>query len=175
MRPDTEMSRYPGGRYHLLGKLARLPTRRFYWLSGGALLAIMGLISVGVILRYFFNRPIGGVYELIQILMVFAVFFSLAYTQVYNGHIAVAFIFDRLPKKLRLLLDTSISLIGLALFALMGYMSLLQGLKICRSNQTTMVLKIPEGPFYFVVSVGCLLFCLVLIARITETLLNKRT
>lgn len=72
----------------ILGKTARamdriaVPLTRFMDIIGQSILALMALlITLDVILRYFFSRPIKGSYELIEFMMVMLVFLGLAYTQ----------------------------------------------------------------------------------------------
>ena len=60
-----------------------------------ALLAIMAAVSLDAVLRYAFNRPIVGVLEGVELLLVFAVFASLARTQAEGGHIAIGVLTER--------------------------------------------------------------------------------
>ena len=64
-----------------------------------ALLAIMFGVSADAVLRYAFNRPVAGTLEGVELLLVFAVFLSLAATQAARGHVAVDIVAGRLRGK----------------------------------------------------------------------------
>ncbi len=54
------------------------------------ILFMMMLLTVAdVIGRYFFNFPIAGTFELTEVMLSLLVFFSIAYTQIHKGHIAL--------------------------------------------------------------------------------------
>jgi len=63
---------------------------------------IMIIVVIDVVLRYFFNSPLGWSYELISLyLMVGLFFFSLSDTLNANGHIAVDLLLHRMSDRLR--------------------------------------------------------------------------
>ena len=66
-------------------------THTFNWIAAGAVIAMMLLTSADVILRLF-RRPITGAYEIVGLLGAIVISFSLAYTSVEKGHIAVEFL-----------------------------------------------------------------------------------
>ena len=81
-----------------------------------ALLLIMFGVSADAILRYALDRPITGTLEGVELLLVFAVFLSLARTQAERGHIAVDIITERLSGRPRAALEALTALLGLVLF-----------------------------------------------------------
>lgn len=65
---------------HSLSRLAALLERYFRWLSlaAGAALIVMMLVTVAdVFMRYIFNAPVRGSYELVEICLLISVFFAL--------------------------------------------------------------------------------------------------
>ena len=52
----------------------------------GILAAMMFLTATDVILRYIFNRPISGAYELIEYMMAILIPFALAYCALQGSH-----------------------------------------------------------------------------------------
>ncbi|MDX9870955.1 MAG: TRAP transporter small permease [Clostridia bacterium] len=66
---------------------------------------VMLLIVSNIILRTVFHRPILGTYEIVGFLASMGVGLALAQCSLQDGHIAVSFVTDRLPKRLRSWLD----------------------------------------------------------------------
>jgi C4-dicarboxylate transporter DctQ subunit len=66
-------------------------------LGGFAVLAITLLISLDVVLRFFFNRPLLFVDEVASFLQLLVVFGGLAYTFEVGGHVRVDLVTARLP------------------------------------------------------------------------------
>lgn len=71
----------------------------------GFLALMMFLTGTDVTLRYIFNRPIAGAYELTELMMVILVFWGLSYTQLEKGHVAIELVFSRLPKTAQAIVD----------------------------------------------------------------------
>jgi TRAP-type C4-dicarboxylate transport system permease small subunit len=154
----------------IAGKIANLPTKGFHWLSGGALLAIVFMVTIDVILRASLNAPIRGSYELAQLMMVFVACFSFAYSQVFRRHIAIPILVMRFPEKVQLILECSAWLMGCILYGMVAWQSTIQAFSLIELGYTTLALEIPIGPVHFVVVIGCALFSAVLMANFIETL-----
>ena len=81
------------------------------WLAGVSFVVVMimmFLTTVDVILRYLFNSPIPGAFEVEAMLLVFVVFPSLAYIQSKKAHIRVDVLVNQLP----LVAQRFVSIIG---------------------------------------------------------------
>lgn len=79
-----------------LNKLVRAVEQAFLYLAGAGLLAIMLVIVMDVVLRYFFSAPLSWSFDLISLYLVTLVFFlALADTFRRGGHIRVD-LFERL-------------------------------------------------------------------------------
>ncbi len=94
-----------------------LVSRGFNALAGTAVVVMMLLTCADVILRLF-RRPIPGTYEIIGFLGTVIISFSLAYTSLEKGHIAVELLVEKLPRRVQAGVEAVTSLIGAALFAL---------------------------------------------------------
>lgn len=155
----------------IIDRMTNLPVSgRFNWISAFALLAIIALVAANIVGRAAFNSPIAGTYELSQFLMVIVVFTAISYTQVRKGHIALEILVKRFPVKVRAILQSVTLVVGIVLFALMSWRSIMYGVRLLEGHETSMVLKIPQGPFLFMVAFGCILFCVVLLAQFIESL-----
>ncbi|UCG64349.1 MAG: TRAP transporter small permease, partial [Deltaproteobacteria bacterium] len=67
----------------------------------GTVAAMMFLTATDVILRYIFNRPISGAYEVIEYMMAILIPFGLAYCALQGGHVSVDLLVSRFPKKIQ--------------------------------------------------------------------------
>jgi TRAP-type C4-dicarboxylate transport system permease small subunit len=131
---------------------------------------MMGFISADVILRKFFNMPITGSIDIAKLMLVVAVFFGIAYTQVEEGHVNITLLTERFPKRVQAVIDSCVYFIGLGLFSVMTWQTVLAAIDLKANGTTTTVLPIPIYPFYFVVALGCALLSLVLLSCFIKSL-----
>lgn len=125
------------------------------------LASMMSLISVDVVLRYFFNRPIKGSYELVEFLMVGVVFLGLAYTQTAKGHVSVTLLTANLSAAQRAVLACFKYLLALGIFAVIFWRCIIQALSLHSNGVVSGILRIPTHPFMWIAVFGCALLCLV--------------
>jgi tripartite ATP-independent transporter DctM subunit len=143
--------------------------------AGRVVLAVMVLlITVDVVLRYFFNRPIKGSYELIEFMLVFIVFTGLAYTQTKTGHITIDLLTSRLSKRLQAVINSATHFLCLGAFILVTWRSIVKS-EILRAEGTTSgLLFIPNFPFMWVVAFGSALLCLFFLIDLIDSVSNVR-
>ncbi len=123
---------------------------------------MMLLTSADVILRIF-RHPIPGTYEMVGLLGAIAISFSLAYTSVEKGHIAVEFLFQKFPKKVRFFISAINDFLCLFLFGLLTWQTILLASDLMQSGEVSMTLQMPIYPYVFGISIGCGLLSLVLL------------
>lgn len=131
------------------------------WIAAGAIVAMMLLVSADVLLRLF-RAPIPGAHDIVGFLAILAVSLSLSYTTVMKSHIAVDFIVEKLPWRVRNLIDSFNALAALAIFLLITWQSGRYGLSLKASGETAQTMNIPLYPFVFGISVGCGFLCIIL-------------
>lgn len=137
----------------------------------GAILALMMFLTVAdVILRYFFNKPILGAFELTEFMMVMMVFSGLAYNQVRKGNIGVDVVVNKLRDRARRIAGVIASLLGLGLFVLMTWRVVVYGLKIMREHQISRELGLPISPIIFLTAFFTAVLCLVLLLDVVKHL-----
>ena len=130
----------------------------------GAKLSLLVMIfvpSLDVLLRVFFSKGILGAEELVSLMQVIIVFFALAYTAAQKGHIGVDLVYDRLPQRVRRVMDSAISFLCMMLCLLIAWQSLTHAKEVWGAGLTTVVLKIPIFPFEFLTAVGFVLTALI--------------
>ena len=92
-------------------------------ISAGIVFIMMFPISVDVILRYAFNKPLHGTYQLAEFMMVGAVYLSIAYVQLHREHIRLELATSWMHPKYQLMLDIFGQLIGMAIFSIIAWQS----------------------------------------------------
>ncbi len=129
---------------------------------GRVILALMVLlITTDVVLRYFFNRPIKGSYELIELMLVVIVYLGLAYTQIKKDHISVTLVTEKLSPRTIAILESATYVLCLGIFVLITWQSVLRAEVLRVSGTSSDLLLIPTYPFMWVVVFGSAVLCLV--------------
>ncbi len=148
--------------------------RKLNLIAAVAIVAMMSLTCADVILRLF-RMPIPGTYELVSFLGAIAVSFSLAHTSAEKGHVAVSLIVRLLPRKLQAIVDIVISLLGMVLFGLMSWYSVLYGVDSQRAGEVSMTLQLPLYPVIYGIAFGAAAVSLVLLVDIINAIEKVRT
>jgi TRAP-type C4-dicarboxylate transport system permease small subunit len=144
-------------------QLTRSATRVLLALGIIMLGAMMFLTAADVILRYIFNNPVPGTYEMVQYLMAIVVPFGIAYCAYQGGHVTVDFLVARFPKKVRGIIGMITSFLTFGLFVLITWQNWLYIKEQYDSKLTSAVLLIPVYPFIAIVTIGTAVFCLILV------------
>jgi len=145
-------------------KLLHALANKFNWIAASAVVTMMFLTTADVILRLF-RHPIPGTYEVVGLLGTVIISFSLAYTSMQKGHIAVEFLVQKLPRKSQLKISAANDLIGSILFGLIAWQSVVYGVNLRQSNEVSLTIQIPIYPFAYGIAIGCGLLCLILLSE----------
>ncbi len=129
---------------------------------------IMFLTVCDVIIRYVSGVSILGVYEIVERVMVCAVFASFAYTQTEHGHVSITMLVMKFPPKVTSIIYCIHSLLSTAISVLVIYAAYRQGNVAMSSNYTTGVLYIPLWPFYWVEIVSMAILAITLFYEAIE-------
>ena len=147
------------------------PVSRIAFGAGRVVLAAMViLITADVVLRYFFNKPIKGSYELIEFMLIVIVFTGLAYTQTTTGHISIDLLTTRLPAKARAVINSATSFLCLGAFGLITWCSAVKAEIIRLEGTTSGLLFIPNFPFMWIVALGSFLLCVFFLVGLLDSL-----
>lgn len=122
-----------------------------------AVLFLMVLLtSADVFLRYLFNKPIKGAFELTELMMVVTIFFALAYTESRKGHIGVELLVDRLRPRTQAVLNAFTSLLSFGIVGLIVWQGALSAREAMLSGEHSALLGIPLFYFKALVPLGAL-------------------
>ena len=142
-------------------------------IGGVAVLGLMSLATGNVILRFFFNAPYRGAYEVVGFLGAIVIAFALGYTQKRKGHIVVDILTERFPKRVNRVLDGISYFITTIFFAIVSWQLFVWGMKISKSGEVSETIKIIFHPFVYSVAVGFVVFSFTLMMDFLKNLQRK--
>jgi TRAP-type C4-dicarboxylate transport system permease small subunit len=123
------------------------------WLSAisyAGFFFIMALTVVDVFMRFAFNSPLLGSYEIIERTVFCGVFASFAYAQQQKSHIRITMLVLLFPRFLRHACVAFTGLLSATIALIMAYAAVVQAQTAFSAHYVTGVLKIPLYPFYWV-------------------------
>ena len=138
-----------------------------------AVLSLMSIATGNVVLRFFFNAPYRGAYEVVGFLGAIVIAFALGYTQKRKGHIVVDILTERFPKRINRILDAINYFITMIFFAIVSWQIFVWGIKIAKSGEVSETIKIIFHPFVYCVAIGFLVFSLTLLNDFLKSLQTK--
>jgi len=122
-------------------------------ISAIALLFIVIVVMADVIGR-FLGSGIRGSMDYVRLASAVVLGGSLPYTTAVKGHIAIEFLFRRISKVQKIIIDTISRLMMLTLFILIIYFMIKHGLSLYRSGEVTSTVQLPVYwvPFWLALS-----------------------
>ena len=146
----------------------------FSYVGAASLFFIMCLTTADVVGRYLFNKPITGVFELTEYLILILIFSFIGYTQSQDGHVVVDLLLPKLPARLVFVIDLINYLVCLVLMAVIFWMGILKALELRSVGEASPNLGIPAYPFAFFLALGCLIMCIEYLRNIIELLAGRK-
>lgn len=131
---------------------------------------MMLLTAVDVCLRYAFNSPITGSFELVEFMMALIVPFSIVFCAREKAHIHVDILLEHLPRKVKSFIIFTGNILSLFLFILITWQACIHVFEEYESKLTSAVLYIPVYPFIGTLAVAFAVLSLVLLAEIINYL-----
>lgn len=139
-------------------------------------MAIIGILIVDIVLRFAFKKSIPPAYELVQLGMVFVVFFSFAYAQRSGALVHVTFFMRKLPGILPKVTWT-ITMTASAVTAVFLTYASWQAVGLMKKLHTaTTIMLLQVHPFYLAMTIAFAIFAISLIfeaAKCWVGLFNK--
>lgn len=143
-----------------LEKIIRKLTGILCVVSAAGFFFIMAITVCDIVIRYVTGDSILGVYEMVERMMICAVFASFAYTQTEHGHVQITLLVGKYPPKLRFVMVALNYLLCAVASVFVAYAAVRQAGVALESNYTTGILHIPLYPFYWVELVSMVFLCL---------------
>jgi TRAP-type C4-dicarboxylate transport system permease small subunit len=141
-----------------MGKLLNSIENIFTFLAMASAFIMVCLTAVDALGRYFFNQPLSGAYEITEkYLMIFSVYFALAYAYRQGANIRITFLFSRLPSQAKRVINYFVQIFSI-LFIVFLFASATR-MNLGRLNDVvdlTKKLSLPIWPSYLIISIGLL-------------------
>ena len=132
------------------------------YVSGAAIFVMIGTVCADVVLRLpWINRPFIGAYDIVRIAGAITLAAAMPYTTAVKGHVAIEYFFHKLNRTNRIIVDSVMRLLSMALFAFLGWSSVKYGLEMHQTNQVSQTLKLPI--FWLPMVIGFCCFTVVLV------------
>ena len=131
---------------------------------------MMILITLDVSLRFLFRAPIMGSVEIVQFMLVIAVFFGLAHTQRAGENIRMTLLVDSLPVRLQAAIDAVTGLVTTGLCVAIAYAFYYHISGRYGRVLTTDLLEVPLWPFKALAMAGVVLLVVQLVFELIENL-----
>ena len=139
-------------------------------LNGVAMACMFGLVLfsvIAVVARYFFNAPIPGDNEIVELIMVGAVFVgAVAVAQLTKSHVNIDMVLLTLSPRARVLTETMTLVFGILLMGFIVWSTGVTARLFVENGNTTRMMSIPFGPFAFLIPLGCLLLLVVMVGDV---------
>ena len=147
----------------ILTKIITLLSQVFNVLAYICFFGVMIFIVTDVMLRFIFNSPILGAYEIVEQLMLCGVFASFSYAQIKGSHIHVTMVIAKLPKKAAITIFALGELLSGAFCAFLCNSFIQQVQMAIAYDYRSVVLKFSTVPAFVVISVAAGVFTLTLL------------
>ena len=154
----------------MLDRGVRLLSKVFFWIGGVGLVGMLLLIVADVIGIKIFSSPVPGGIETVAFLAVVAIGFAVAQTQVVRGHVAVEFIIERFPRRLKLVTEIFTVLLSVGLAAVLAWYSFKYAARLRDTGQVSMTQKIPYYPFVYGMAACFVALFLVLVSDLVKSI-----
>ena len=136
---------------------------------GAISLVLLSLLTVGdVCLRFFFNSPIVGSYELTEYLLIPIVFFALPWATKEKANVRVDLIVGRIRKNRRAIIYGISCVLSIIVTSVFAWFTVPQAFYIYDVYIHSEMLKIPAYPFYFLTALCFFLLFFILIDNLID-------
>ncbi len=157
----------------VLNKINLYINRGMVFTAGIFLLSMIVLTCANIFMREVWE-PVRGTFELMGFFGSAAGSFSLGYTQMKRGHIAVDVLIKRFSKKTENILNLINNLVCLLFFSLVAWQVAVKATTLLQTGEVTETLRIVYYPFTYGVALGCAVLSLVFLADIVNIVFKMK-
>lgn len=143
------------------------------WVGLAALLLMMVITCIDVVGAKVFKSPLLGAIDIVMLSQTVAISFSASMALRLGRHIQVEFFFDQLPKRLQVVVDSFVLLLGLGLFTAIIWRLFLLGYSFQTSGEYSPTAYIPLYPFAYAIAFASVPVFLVLLQEFVKSLLKR--
>ncbi|RLB35061.1 MAG: hypothetical protein DRH12_16930 [Deltaproteobacteria bacterium] len=133
--------------------------KAFAWLAGFMMMFALVSVCIDVVLRYFFNKPIGWVLQISEYILLYIPFLAAGYVLRQESHIRIDIILNRVSPRLQNRINIVTSLVGALVMLILTYYGIYVTYDFYQRGVPTLkYLKIPEFLVIMVIPAGCFVF-----------------
>ena len=126
----------------------------FNMIASAALVLMMVLSCADIFMRYLFNSPITGTYDVVGLSGAVLVSFALPHTMLKKGHVAVELLVQSLSRGKQLVVETFSHLLGISLFLVLVWQAILLSRDMKAAGEVTPTVHLPFYPIVY-----CMALC----------------
>ena len=141
---------------------------------GAVFLFGMVLLTCADVVGRLFKYPIFGTIELVSFMGAIAIACSLPFTHQEKGHIGIELFTQKLPRRVRYILELCTEMLSLVLFILVSWRMVLYSIKAKDSGELSMNLQLPEYVIIFTLACGFIILVIIILNSIFKTLTKLR-
>lgn len=108
-----------------------------------------------------FGSALTGAYDIVRIAGALTIAAALPYTTAIKGHVAIEYFFHKLGRRGRLVVDSMMRLLSMALFSLLAWQGAEYGNALRKSGEVSMTIQLPIFWVPWVLAASCVLVVLV--------------
>jgi len=122
-------------------------------IAGALLFCMMSITFVDVVLRYIFNAPLRGSFEVTELMLVVLIFAALPLVSRREEHVVMDFLDRFIPAAIYRALRALEHIVSAAVMTGMGWLLWQKAGKLAAYGDTTSVLRIQLAPFLYAIAV----------------------
>jgi TRAP-type C4-dicarboxylate transport system permease small subunit len=145
--------------------VARLGTL-FNQVASASLFTMILLTCLDVSMRYFFNSPIAGTYDIVSLMGAIIASFAMPYTMLAKGHVAVEILIRSLSRRNQLVIETATHSIGMVLSLVLVWQCIILALDMKAAGEVTPTLLLPFYPIVYCMAVCFFVLCLAILVNL---------
>jgi TRAP-type C4-dicarboxylate transport system permease small subunit len=129
-------------------------------------MVMMLLTCADVFMRYVFNSPITGTYDVVSLMGAVLASFAMPYTMLKRAHVAVEILVQGLSRRNQLVIETFTHLLGISLFVILVWQAILLSNDMKASREVTPTLLFPFYPILDCMAVCFFGLCLAILVNL---------
>ena len=133
---------------------------------GSVFLFLMMLLTVtDVFLRKVYSKSILGTVEVSEFMLLIVIFFTLAHTEILNGHVKVDLVMSRLSPRAQAIVDMITQFACFVLSVLITWSTLVYSEMMRTAQERSQDLWLYVFPFIYIVALGCAVLAITLLIK----------
>ena len=145
-----------------------LKANKFMEAIAGIALTFMLLLTTADVVMRMFGRPVPGAVEIISICGGVVIGFTVPITSWMKGHIAVDFVTNALPPKVRNIVETVTRSVGIVMFLIIAWNSWKIGTGLLKGKEVSGTLELPLYPVAYALAACFFMLSIVLFCDIIK-------